>query len=121
MKSMQNKDTTDWQLLGQLELPVASSANDPIRIWLMEILGPLNLPVDFLNRILKSAQDSATRAMQAEPLIKFEHIHLIIFAPSAHTSKGRTWGFFRIEKIENVTADDSPPDHAIEVYLYLEG
>lgn len=118
---MQNKDTTDWQLLGQLELPVASNADDSTRIWLMEILGPLNLPVDFLNKILKSTQDSATRAMQAEPLIKFEHIHLIIFVPSAQTSKGRTWGFFRIEKIEKVTADDSPPDHAIEVYLYLEG
>jgi hypothetical protein len=121
VKSMQNKDTTDWQLLGQLELPVASNADDPTRIWLMEILGPLNLPVDFLNKILKSTQDSATRVMQAEFLIKFEHIHLFIFVPSAHTSRGRTWGFFRIEKIEKVTADDGPPAHAIEFYLYLEG
>ena len=87
----------------------------------MEILGSLNLPVDFLNKILKSTQDSAIRAMQAESLMKFEYIHLIIFAPSEHTSKGRTWGFFRIEKIENVTADYRLPDHAIEFYLYLDG
>src|SRR6185503_101176 len=114
---MQNKDKTDWQILGQLRLPVGSNADDPIRIWLMEILAPINLPVNFLDKILKSAQDSARRAMQAESLMKFEHIHLIIFVPSGHVSKRRTWGFFRIEKIENVTADYRLPDHAIEFYL----
>ena len=121
MKSMQNKDKTDWQILGQLKLPVGSNADDPIRIWLMEILAPINLPVNFLDKILKSAQDSARRAMQAESLMKFEHIHLIIFVPSGHVSKRRTWGFFRIEKAETPSGDGKPVDHSIELYLYLEG
>lgn len=121
VKSMQNKDTTDWQILGQLELPVASQSDDAIRIWLKETLNPLNLHADFLNKILKSAQDSAARTMQIESGMGFEHIHLLVFVPSDRTSKGLTWGFFRIEKIENTKADESPPDHAIEFYLYVEG
>jgi hypothetical protein len=74
-----------------------------------------------LSKVLKSAHDAAVRAMQVENMMKFEHIHFIIFVPQERASKGQTWGFFRVEKIESVGQDKKPPDHAIEFYLYLEG
>ena len=110
-----------WQLLGELELPVEVNTDNTIHAWLTEVLDPLNLSADLLNRILKSAQDAATRVWQAEPGMELEHIHLIIFVPPDHTSTGQTWGFFRIEKIENTVEGKAAHDHAIEFYLYVDG
>jgi len=117
--SSNNFPGADWQILGELELPVGSSnADDAIKARLMEILNPLNLHADFLNKILKSAQDAAARVMQNG--MELEHIHLLVFAPKDRSSKRQTWGFFRIEKIEGA-ADVDSPNHAIEFYLYVEG
>lgn len=112
---------TDWQILGKLELPVGSEADPAVIMWLTELLHPLGLHMDFLSNVLKSAQEAAARAMQVENVMKFEHVHLVIFLPQERASKGQTWGFFRIEKIESVEQDKSPSDHAIELYLYREG
>ena len=95
--------------------------DDAIHAWLTEVLDPLNLYTDFLDKILQSAQDAATRVWQAEPRMESEHIHLFIFVPHDYFSKGQTWGFFRIEKIENATGDKTAHDHAIEFYLYVDG
>ena len=111
----------DWQILGELALPVGSNADDRITVWLAETLNPLNLHADFVNKVLKSAQDAMARAMQVEFVTEFAHIHLLVFAPADRASKGQTWGFFRISKIEGAKGDESPPDHAIEFYLYVEG
>ena len=111
----------DWQILGELELPVGLNANGALQTWLTELLAPLGLHTDFLNKVLRSAQDSTERAPQPSTEMTLGHVHLSIFAPHLYTSKGKTWGFFRIEKIESATADKNFPDHAIEYYLYLEG
>jgi hypothetical protein len=117
-----NKYTSSGRrLLGELELQVGVKADDTIGAWLTELLAPLNLHADFLNKVLNSAQDSAARILLTESAAKFEHVHLIIFVPSEPISKEHTWGFFRIEKIESTTADENFPDHAIEFYLYVEG
>jgi len=110
---------TNWQILGELELPIGSNLDNTIKARLMEILNPLNLHAGFLNKILKSAQDAAGRVMQNG--MEFEHIHILIFVPLDYASKGHTWGFFRIEKIESATTDNRHPDHVIEFYLYFEG
>lgn len=112
---------TDWRILGELELPVGSETNGMLSMWLTEILSPLDMHVDFLNRILKSAQNAAVRAFQAETEIKSEHIHLLIFVPQDIASRDKTWGFFRIEKIESSTENTAVAAHAIELYLYREG
>lgn len=120
--SSNNSRDTDWQTLGELELPVGLSADAAINAWLIEILRPLDLQAEFQHKILKSAQDAAARILQAGMVEQeMDHIHLLAFAPGEHSSKPRTWGFFRIEKIESVTAGKKFPDHAIEFYLYLEG
>lgn len=112
---------TDWRMLGELELPVGSETNGMVSTWLTEILSPLDMHLDFLNRILKSAEDAAVRTFQAEVITKIEHIHLLIFVPAEYSSKNKTWGFFRIEKVENTHADIPIASHAIEFYLYVEG
>ena len=117
--SSNNPPATDWQILGELELPISSESDGAINRWLTETLLPMHLPTDFLNKVLKSAQDTVARMMLNE--MKFEHIHLLIFVPVDRTSRGQTWGFFRIEKIESQMEVRNHPHHAIEFYLYLEG
>ena len=95
--------------------------DDALYSWLTAVIDPLNLSKDFLNRILKSAQDATARVWKAEAGMELEHIHLIIFVPPDYSSKGQTWGFFRIEKIENTVEGKAAHDHAIEFYLYVDG
>jgi len=111
----------EWQLLGELELPVGVSTNDVVHAWLTELLSPRNLSTDFLNRVLKSAQDSATRALHPNIAMDFGHIHLSIYVPHERVAKGKTWGYFHIERIENRKDDIVSHDHAIDFYLYMEG
>ena len=115
-----SKDT-DWQVLGELELPVGSPVDAAIATGLTEILAPLELQADFVRKVLHSAQEAAARASLAgiaEPIA--HHIHLILFVSREQPFKPQTWGFFRIEKIERATTDSRFPDHAIEFYLYLD-
>lgn len=112
---------TDWRILGELELSVGSETNGVVGMWLTEILSPLDLHEEFLNRLLKSAQDATERAFHVKAGVMFEHIHLLIFVPPERASRDKIWGFFRIEKIENATGGITMAAHAIEFYLYVEG
>ena len=109
-----------WQMLGELELPIDVSVSTAIHAWVMEVLGPLRLRADFLNKLSASAQEAAARALQMDNVSESGHIHLVAFAPAHVTAKAGTWGFFRIEKFESGVSNTSP-DHTIELYLYLEG
>ena len=110
-----------WRVLGEIELPVEANINHQIQRWLTFVVAPLNLPVDFLNKLFKSAQSATARAMQAEAVFVAQHIHLLVFVLADHAQKGQIWGFFRTERIEATITENAPLDHAIEFYLYLEG
>jgi len=110
-----------WQFLGKLDLPIDANLEVTIYRWLTDILHPLNLHEEFLNKILKSAQAATVRVTQARTVIKSDHIHLMIFVLSNRGATKQNWGFFRVEKIENTAEANSAPDHAIEFYLYVEG
>lgn len=113
---------TDWHRLGEIELRRDEKAEGAVRTWMVEILSPLSLHADFLNKILKSAKEAVTRTMHAEAGgLEFEHLHLFVFAPAENRSNGKTWGFFRIEKVESSLRRGKPFDHSIEFYLYIEG
>lgn len=113
---------TGWHVLGELELQINEEADGVVRAWIKEILGPLDVHPSFENRILKSAQDMVARARQnTMAASKFEHIHLLVFAPTEGRSDRHSWGFFRIEKFESTAPSKSSGEHAIEFYLYLEG
>jgi len=112
---------TNWQTLGKLELPIGTNIVDVINVSLAEILTPLNLSTDFLNRILESAQDSAERAQLPNAAITFGHIYISIFVPKKQIQNGKTWGFFHIERIGNRSENAGSHDHTIDFYLYAEG
>jgi len=103
----------DWQMLGELTLTNESAGDEQIRSWLTGLLLPLALQAEFLNRIVVFARDAARRALQPE--LKLEHIHLKIFCPRDLASTGQTWGFFQVQKLEDVSS------HAVEFFLYTEG
>jgi len=111
----------DWQTLGELELPVDTNIVDAINVSLAEILTPLNLSTNFLNKILNSAQESVVRAQQSDTSKSFGHIHISIFAPNKQIQNGKTWGFFQTERIRNPSEDVDSHQHTIDYYLYTEG
>lgn len=113
---------TDWQVLGELELPIESESAGVIDLWMREKLRPLQLQSDFMNRILKSAQDAARHFTESKGAgAEIGHLHIRVLAPLSHKLDEKTWGFFRIEKLESVREAKKPPDHYIEFHLYFEG
>jgi hypothetical protein len=60
---LSHSSSTDWQVLGELELPFGVDAGPAIKTWLLELLTPLRLHVDFLNRVLESAENAVARAV----------------------------------------------------------
>lgn len=112
---------TGWQLLGQLELTVASNVEEHIRAWLIELLVPLGLHESFLNKLLASAQEYSLGALHSTMESGHGHVHLAILVQQEYTPFGNTWGFFRIEKIDSSEEKLSHPDHVVEFYLYMEG
>lgn len=112
----------DRQILGELELPVGLDVERVVHSWLMKTLGSLNLHPNFLNRVLKSAEDAVGRAMGPDGVaMDSGHIHLLVFGPREMELDGKTWGFFCIDKLEGTGQNKNPPGHSIEFYLYIEG
>ena len=112
---------TDWHLLGELELPAGAAADSAIQSWIAPVLNMLNLSPDFLDRVVKSAQESAMRYLHPDAGLTSGHIHLSVHAPREHLAKGKTWGYFHVERIENRAEMMDSQDHAIDFYLYVEG
>ena len=112
---------TDWHLLGELELPAGAAADSAIQTWIAPVLNTLNLSPEFLDRVLKSVQESAMRYLHPDAGLTSGHIHLSIHAPRENLVKGKTWGFFHIERIENRADGIDGRGHAIDFYLYVEG
>ncbi len=113
--------STDWQMLGEFELPVGADIQNIINSRLTEILLPLKLQADFLIRILKSAQAAVRAKESGVAALETGHIHLVVFTARSNAKDAKTWGFFRIEKFEHGQEVKDPPSHSIEFYLYIEG
>ncbi|HET7144544.1 MAG TPA: hypothetical protein VFI68_11035 [Anaerolineales bacterium] len=116
-----NPSASNWQVLGQLELMADSQAHGYLRDQLVEILKPLHLQENFLNKLLLSAEEYTTRALSSITALGHGHLHLVIFTQPECVSASESWGFFRIEKIDNAEQNPVHPDHVVEFYLYLEG
>jgi len=109
-----------WKLMGDLKLSANQNADTTISVWLTESLNPLDLQVDFLNKVITSAQDAVAHISLANTMMVLKHYHLLVFAPAHRLPERQCWGFFRIEKIESVQTEKHSSDHAIEFYLYQE-
>lgn len=117
----ENASASNWQILGQLELMADSPADGYLRGQLFAILEPLRLHESFQNKLMLSAEEFTTRALNSITASGHGHVHLIIFVQPERASNGESWGFFRIEKIDNAEQNPIHPDHVVEFYLYLEG
>ena len=117
--SIHQISSPEWQTLGQLELRVGLDAEHTVNKWLTVVLSRLDLRADFLGKVLRSAQEAVSRAMQVESERKFEHLHLLIFIPSDFMQNSSNWGFYRIERVEPAVGKANP-DHTIEFYLYQD-
>jgi hypothetical protein len=115
------RSNTAWRIVGELELPFCMDAHSMISAWLSEVLTPLQLHVGFLNKVLRSAEDAAGRAMRSEMVMKYQRTRLLIYVPADRPSNAQTWGFFHIEKVEPAVEIENSRAHSIEFYLYLEG
>jgi hypothetical protein len=111
---------TNWELFAELELPLSGNQNETIHEWLDRILKPLKLYDDICHRVEISLYEGATRTVNAQSEKKHQQIHVKIYLPTQRQLKGNNWSFFRVEKIEDQVQDGQVPDHAIELYLYLE-
>jgi hypothetical protein len=119
--SLDNFVNSDWQVLGMLTISTRTESVGLIQAWLAETLQPLQLQGDFLDKITTSAQQAVEGASRGEKRAAFEHFHLFVFSQGHSLDHKSTWGFFRIEKIEQSHHPATHPDHAIEIYLYPEG
>jgi hypothetical protein len=113
-------NNSNWDLLGELELFLNTDQKEVIHGWLSQTLEPLKLHEDLIRRVETSLLEATRRAQDAHTGKKMQHLHLRIHMPMERTSKGKAWGFFRVEKIEENSTDGQMPDHAIELFLYLE-
>lgn len=116
-----NTSDTGWQLLGELDLSVTPHDELTINALLTDLLKPLDLSTDFMNRVVTSVQDSILRIMQPSSALPCGRIHLSFYAPNERIRERKTWGFFHIERIENRAESLNANDHAIDFYLYVEG
>jgi hypothetical protein len=122
MNSQSQTDTSNplWELLAELELPLSTDQNETIHEWLDRILKPLDLYEDICHRVERSLQEAASRALNVHLEKKTQHMHLKVYLPKEHVSKGKNWSFFRVEKAKELSEEEQIPYHAIELYLYLE-
>lgn len=92
-----------------------------IHSWIAEQLAPLDLATGFVNRVAQSAHDATLRYLRPNAELASGHIHLSIHAPGQILTKGGTWGFFHMERIQHKDSSTVAGDHTIEFYLYVEG
>ena len=119
--SQHELSSDDWQILGELELPVGFETSGRIGSWLAETLLPLKLHADFYDKVSKSVHEAIARLLlPSRAGVPFEHLHLLIFVPADSSLYRQNWGFFRIEKVASATTEESIPDHVIELFLYRE-
>lgn len=107
-----------WQPLGKLDLAAGLDLEKNLEVRLAEVLVPLKLQADFLNRLLRSCQKATRRVVASSDTVNhIRHIHMHVFVPQNLEVKAKTWGFFRIERLEGRA---ETPNHTIEIYLYTE-
>lgn len=109
-----------WQSLGELNLPVDGNQDEAVRHWLQEILHLLDLPEDFLDRMLQSVAETAARALQALPAEGAGQITLNISTARDAFPTEKAWGYFSITKTNHPEGRPGSEAPAIHWYLYRE-
>lgn len=104
-----------------LEMPHGIKTGTLLTLWLRDTFAPLHLPEDFLARVIESTRQAVVRALQPTPAGQIGQITLFLYALVNRSVPAKSWGFFRIEKIDSPTPEKLVFNQAIEFYLYPEG
>lgn len=112
---------TDWQVVGELDLPDGLEAHTLIKAWLVDVLTPIHLPVDVRDRIGKLAREAAGRGWRAETVSAVQRPRLRLCIPARCPADAPAWGFFCLDRAETAAAPDHPGGRLIEFYLFPEG
>ncbi len=110
----------DWRLLGRTQFPAGPVSGELVDHWLSETLEPFSLPPDLRDKLRMSLKDELTLLVTAS---KFSHVAVRIHIPQdvkTHYSSNRNWGFFKLTKTGITSDEETPAEHVIEYYLYLE-
>ena len=111
----------DWQILGKLQLRDHSNANGTIDHWLTGILTTFSLPDDLVGKIRTSIEDAVVRILSPDSAERnFGYLEIVMLGPAGQPAKGRTWGFFRIERASTDTLSENAKGHCVEYYLYVD-
>lgn len=112
---------TNWQVLGQLKLTQGSNPDGTIKAWLLNVVGEFSLPGDLIRRFLASIQEATARVLSPDSIqARSEYLEIVVLAPAGQTTKGHTWGFFRVERTSTNSHSESARGHRVEYYLYLD-
>lgn len=104
-----------------MKLALGENVEAVLYTWLMDLLEPLDLQAELVNKIIASAQDAFARATQTDLTFQFEQIRLEVFIPEKRGARKKAWSFFRLDKIEDTSNEHVGSNHAVEIYLYGEG
>ena len=87
----------------------------------MKILEPFRLPEEYVSKILKSIEDTASRVLSRDTVEgQFDHLNIVILTPAGQPPDRQTWGFFRLERMESKEKSADSKSYHIEYYLYPE-
>lgn len=87
----------------------------------MNVVGDLSLSNDLVSRLLASMEEATARVLSSDSVkTQFEYLEIAVLAPAGKTSKGHTWGFFRVERSLTDPLNARAKGYCIEYYLYLD-
>ena len=87
----------------------------------MDVVNDFNLPDDLVSRLLASIEEVTAPVLTPDSIqAPLEYLAIVLFAPAEHKTKGRTWGFFRVERTSTDTLNDGTQGHCVEYYLYSD-
>lgn len=111
----------DWLLIGQLSLPVASVSGESLDGWITRTLGPLVLPPELYSKLMASVEEALSRlnTSSSSACVSSIKFYVSLELNSEQTSNA-SWGFFKLERLENTFGEPAPVGYVLEYYLYLE-
>jgi hypothetical protein len=116
---------TGWQILAQLDLLVTPDFESQVQTWITEIMSPIGIAPEQLNKVIKSALEAEVRIEnQKSKDVNFPLVSIRAYLPLEVPTRSGTslnWGFFRIDKHGLPSTRSDHADHLVEFFLYLDG
>jgi hypothetical protein len=111
----------NWLPLGQLKLSVDLTFDEAIDNWLSKTFESFDLPSDLFDRLKISIKETISRLNTTSDHSHISSITIYISDEvKADLLSNNYWGFFRLEKVDSKSDEQTSIEHIIDFYLYLE-